>query len=35
MESVEPLLRQSADFEIDTQRPVECTVEEILAKIAG
>lgn len=27
---VEPLLRQSADFEIDTRKPVQATVDELL-----
>jgi shikimate kinase len=33
--TVEPLLRDSADFEIDTQRPIVRTIEEILTKVFG
>lgn len=32
IETVEPLLRASAHFEIDTQKPISATVDEILAK---
>jgi shikimate kinase len=28
--TIEPLLRKSADYEIDTRRPVHATVDEIL-----
>lgn len=34
IEAVEPLLRQSAHIEIDTQQPVAQTVDQILAKVA-
>lgn len=34
IKAVEPLLRQSAHFEIDTQQPVAQTVDQILAKVA-
>lgn len=34
IKAVEPLLRQSAHIEIDTQQPVAQTVDQILAKVA-
>lgn len=34
IEEVEPLLRQSAEIEIDTRQPVAQTVDQILAKVA-
>jgi shikimate kinase len=33
--SVEPLLRQSADYEVDTRRPVQATADEILRIVRG
>ncbi|WP_085025815.1 AAA family ATPase [Ensifer aridi] len=34
IEAVEPLLRESSDFEIDTRQPVAHTVDQILSKVA-
>jgi shikimate kinase len=31
--TIEPLLRKSADYEIDTRRPVHATVDEILRRV--
>jgi shikimate kinase len=31
--TIEPLLRKSADYEIDTERPIQATVDEILRKV--
>jgi hypothetical protein len=31
--TIEPLLRKSADHEIDTRRPIHATVDEILRRV--
>ena len=33
--TIEPLLRKSADYEIDTSRPIHATVDEILRIVSA